>query len=206
MFLAIFSMIATSANASYFYLGGQGGITFSKTAEKTISPTEQHNLGGYGFVGGGFVGYNFDFGCERFDFGVEGFIVGNTTKNHIFHRQNDAKVTIRSNYDWGFRALPGYQLYQCVEAHLIAGYVRGNFRIKDTGTYGTISKTFNSDGYQVGCGLTVDISNCMAFRFDTVFNGYCLQNNRGLTTTDLVNTYSVRANSLDSTLSLLFHF
>ena len=65
-------------NADNFYVGGQGGITASKVAEKTDYPHEQHNLGGFGFVGGGFAGYNFDSYDSPLDVGVEAFVVGNT--------------------------------------------------------------------------------------------------------------------------------
>jgi hypothetical protein len=99
-------LLSASVYADNFYVGGSVGLSALESDKKTAIPDERHDLGGFGFIGGGFVGYNFCLPC-CFDAGLEVFINGNTTKAKLFHYEDSTKLHVSSKYNWGVRALPG---------------------------------------------------------------------------------------------------
>ena len=204
LFLSLLSMLSTSAYASHLYVGGQLGLSFLETKHTSVANSIKHDLGGFGFVGGGFVGYDFEF-CKMYDLGVEVFIAGNTAENKVDYIDTDSKVRVHSTYNYGVRVLPGFQLMENVEVHLIAGYTRGNFHIKENTGISRISKTHEANGYQVGGGLTLDMGCHFAWRFDGVFNGYFYNRHHGADT-GFDNRHSTRYYDFDATAGLVYKF
>ena len=199
--------LVSSLHANHFYLGGGLGLSTVQTCESTSIPSEQHDLGGFGFTGGGFGGYLFCVPCSKLDCGLELFINGNTTRNVVKHLFNDARLHVSSRYNWGVRALPGYQFNQFIEGHFIVGYVRGHFSAKDGGVYGTLSETFNANGFQLGLGSTIYCVPCFSIRLDGIYSRYQSRDLDGISTTpSIANSYSFRPQSFDGTVSLIYNF
>jgi opacity protein-like surface antigen len=93
--------------------------------------------------------------------------------------------------------------------HLIVGYTRGNFHVKDDGVYGFISKTWNTNGYQVGLGTTIGLFCNLALRLDAIYSGYCKQHLNGFTFVDdvrVTDVYTITPQSFDGTVSLIYNF
>ncbi len=230
-FLFFALIMANLAHADSMYVGGSIGISAleSKKDHQILNgagvalKSEQHDLGHFGFVGGGFVGYNFDLSCyvdEGYDAGVEFFANGFTTQAQAAHNISSS-VTVPSvlkvsqNYNYGVRILPGYWFSDCMEGHLIVGYTRGGFKLTDNGVYGVTSNSFALNGYQVGLGTTFQLSECLAFRLDSVYSGY--SNNRNITgiaptvaqggpAGAATTNYRLKTSTVDTTISLVYSF
>ena len=198
--LVIASLITTSSLFSNFYLGGEVGLSMLKSRERTTIPPEQHELGGFGCVGGGFLGYHLG---DKFDFGIEAFIVGGSVRNTVLHHQNNSKLSVKTRYVWGARVLPGYQFFEKVEAHLVLGYARGYFRLHDSGAYGVVSKNMCTNGYQVGAGLTITASKLIDVRVDEVDTGYASRSATGVGSSG-TTVYSIKPYTFDSTVAFDF--
>ena len=200
--LMMVSLLTASTTYAHFYIGGEVGLSMLKSRERTTIPPEQHDLGGFGCVGGGFFGYNFG---HKFDCGIEGFIVGDSARNTVLHHQNNSKLSVKNRYIWGARVLPGYRFFKKVEAHLVAGYARGYFKLHDSGAYGTVSKNFCTNGYQVGAGLTITASKCIDVRVDEIYTGYASKSMKGVGSTG-ATIYSIKPYTFDSTVAVIFKF
>lgn len=226
--LSLLSMISTAGYAcNGFYIGGELGLAFAEAKVHshvhTMSDhTFRHHLGAFGFVGGGFAGYNFDF-CQ-WDLGIEAFITANTIDTHRRHESEDFSHRHNVNYDfnYGIRVLPGFYLMNCVEAHLIAGWTRANFsshhHFDFSDSHHHHHRSFDIDGYQVGGGLRLDFCNNISLRFDGVFNGFSSSHHRHDFHVDDVVTasllpppvehhhHSIQIYDFDATLSLIYNF
>lgn len=205
--LGALSILTSVADASNFYVGGGLGLGSIVAKQTTNRSPEQHNLGGFGIVGGGFAGYNFNF-CKSYDFGVEGFIYGNSANLKTLHHQNHTRLKLFSNFNYGVRVLPGFYLNSCLESHFIVGYTRAQFTLRDNIYHSLgITRTYNVNGYQIGGGLTWDMSRNVALRFDGVFNGYESLNprRRYLKSSDPVRINFI-VNDFDATFSLVYKF
>jgi len=209
--IAILSSVITGsifANEG-FYIGAGGGLTFLRTQVTPSIINTRFDLGGYGFTGGGIVGYDIGISDEM-DFALEFFANGTTTRNRIRNRTTGDQLTFSERYNWGFRILPGFQMFKDVQTHLILGYVRGNIRLNATGEFGTVSRDFNANGYQVGGGLTLPLSCNVALRMDGIFTGYGSRHREGLITpiggAPIVVGFQTKPIKFDTTVMLVFNF
>jgi hypothetical protein len=208
--LFVFMGLISATATANFYVGGTAGLSILKTKEQTDVPPHEHNLGGYGFVGGGFVGYYGELSnflcCNCLDYEIEGFVFGNAVRDVVKHFDTDTQFNIHSRWSWGVRALPGIWFRDCFEIHLIAGYIRGYFRAHDTGAFGFINKNFSVDGYEVGSGILYPITNCLWMRLDGVYNGYARRTLSATSTTGGPNSYQFSCDEFNSTVALIFQF
>jgi opacity protein-like surface antigen len=227
-FLPIALAVAGVSNASYFYIGGGVGVTdfdtvlehriWTPTATNPLTTHELDQMGHVNFVGGGFVGYNWDL-SHCFDLCVEAFGNGYTSVSKIRHEMSAAVTSpnmleSKQSYSFGARVLPGYRFSCKAEGHLIGGYTFGGFKFTDNGVYGLASKSYHSNGYQVGAGTTVEVYPSLCLRLDTVYNGYQHRNVRGAAPSTaqggpagaVYTTYKLRNSSVDSTVSILYGF
>jgi opacity protein-like surface antigen len=208
--IAILSSVITGsifANEG-FYIGGGGGLTFVRTEVTPSLANTRFDLGGFGFTGGGIVGYDIGI-ADEMDLALEFFANGTTTRNRI--RNNNiggGHLTFSERYNWGFRILPGFQMFKDVQTHLILGYVRGNLRININGQLGTLSKDFNANGYQVGGGLTLPLSCNVALRMDGIFTGYGSRHRESILagTAPVVTGVQLKPVKFDTTVMLVFNF
>lgn len=165
--------VSTAAMADGFYAGvGFGGEGYQ---DKVTSYVGTHRTeGALGVMGGLFGGYTVNF-ANQFNLGGE-----------VFGNVNSAKITdgsittvnssaygytVKSRYNYGVRALPGYQVTPDTDVHALVGYVRGNFKFTDSNPAGTNS-TNNFNGYQVGGGMGVNVMKNVAVRGDFYYTGY----------------------------------
>lgn len=207
MLKRLFALLLLSTSSIFacgLYVGGDIGFAILQTRETTSVPSEQHKLGGIGFIGGGLVGYNFVF--SNYDLGIEGFINGNTTKNLVYHNATASRFAVSSRYNWGFRALPGYFFNDYMEGHLILGWSRGHFSISDNGVWGFISGNFDVDGFQFGGGTTFPLFCNFTIRFDSTFVYYPQRKLTGIATTLVSDLYSLRVHAFDTTATLIYNF
>ena len=212
----------------HFYIGGDLGIS-TQRAKKTHQilngagvalKREIHDLGQFGFTGGGFAGYNY---CHPscFDLGMEIFANGFTTEAKAVHQTSSSGITIPTKlkvtqrYNFGGRVLPGYQFSDKTEGHLILGYTLGGFKLKDSGVYGHVSENFDANGFQIGLGATLGVTRHISFRLDSIYSGYTRHFNssgrapssaEGGPSGGVTAKYQVRVSTVDSTLSLAYGF
>ena len=183
------------ALADGFYVGaGLGATSFNDTM---TMPGRADN-GMLGVIGGIYGGYTFNF-ANQFNLGLEAF--GNATSAQI-KNNNNPDVTVKSRYSYGVRALPGYQLTPDTEVHLLAGYVRGNFKQSvSTSNVSAITanktNTFNANGFQLGAGTGTNIAKNVALRGDLIFSGF---------QSKTLNGIKNRVNTLDGVASIAYKF
>lgn len=229
-FLILVLAATSTVQAGCFYAGGSLGVSALR-AEKhhtilnsadIVLKSENHDLGVFGFVGGGFIGYNLydDCFCQNWDCGLEVFGNGYTSEAKATHNTAStvtvaSKLKVSQEYNCGARILPGYRLYDQVGIHFIAGYTFGGFKLRDNGVYGEASKRFTSNGYQVGAGTTFGLCNGFSLRLDVVYNGYPSHHRvvgnapsavQGGPTGGATTRYRIKTSSVDSTLSLAYGF
>lgn len=186
------------------YIGANVGAAGFLNRESTSSPDEAHHLGALGFTGGGYFGY--EFRTSRFDFSVEIFGNGELAEAKILHYENGSTLKERYIANYGIRVLPGCRITPSSTLYLLAGYVRGEFKILDNGAYGTIDKRYGSNGYQVGLGTKIDITRLFSIRLDTNYSGFASQTKNGLSTTGVSNHYTSRPSSLEGLISFVLNF
>jgi opacity protein-like surface antigen len=225
--LACALVLTSFAYGNSFYVGGSVGVSALNAkkdhqilgAADVVLKSEKHDLGRFGFIGGGFIGYNFDF-CQCYDLGAEFFGNGFTTHAKATHDVSStvsipSELKISQRYNWGFRVLPGVRFCNPVEAHAIVGYTRGGFKLHDNGVYGITSKNFSANGYQVGAGTSFALNSCFSIRLDVIYSGYPNKLNaigiapsvaEGGPTGGVITDYEIRTSAVDSTLSFVFGF
>ena len=219
--MSLLTMISASGFASGFYIGGELGLDAVEVKHHNSGPgfSDRHRLGAFGFMGGGFAGYNFDFGCHKFDFAVEGFITGASTETRRDYESGTTftdRHRVHYNYSYGARLLPGFYIMgDCVEVHGIVGYTRANLSYDHRSLFTTTDhrfcRTFELNGWQVGGGLRLDFCNNISLRFDGVFNGYESHHNRHdvLFTGDTETTHFYHSHQLidfNGTFALIYNF
>lgn len=197
-----------------FYVGIDMGVSdFQDKTSHTILP-ETHHLGGLGVVGGGFVGYDFRL-MNTLMLGLEGFANAtglNTSIQHYYQTTGvqDNSEKISSRYNLGVRLLPGLQLNQEHEGHLIIGYSNASFKHLDNGTYGYLDTGFHQHGLQVGAGWKTNVLNRNTLlRLDVLYTRYASQNSTGLGLPGSGSPYQYyadRLNTLEADLSLIHKF
>lgn len=95
---------------------------------------------------------------------------------------SDGSGDYNLHYVYGIRALPGYQVNPNVVVYGIAGYSRahidsntndGSLSIDaDTITFPGSSSGYNFNGYQLGLGSMVDVTEHISIRGDFIYSGY----------------------------------
>jgi opacity protein-like surface antigen len=227
-FLPIALAVAGVSNADCFYIGGDVGITDFDTVKEhriwdgsTPAIMLRHELcqmAHVNFVGGGFIGYNWDF-PQCFDLSVEAFGNGYTSVDELRHEMSAGVsspnvLKNKQKYSFGARILPGYWFSCKAEGHLIGGYTFGGFSFKDTGVFGLASKKYHASGYQIGAGGTIQVRSNIYLRLDTVYNGYQHRNVTGAAPSTaqggpvggVTTTYKLINSSIDSTVAIIYGF
>lgn len=159
-----------------------GTITDAEGNEKTESVvTNSGNTGFNSFLVGG---YSWKFVNRLFLAGeIFGNLTNTSTPTEII--QSNSKKDIINNIDvtlqsvYGVRALPGYQVADNAVIYGIAGWARANAESTDTLTSTKNDKnnledngTLNFNGYQLGLGSMLDITEHLALRADLIYTGY----------------------------------
>ncbi|MCD6047281.1 MAG: hypothetical protein K0S08_928 [Gammaproteobacteria bacterium] len=200
MFKKIFAaatILATSSSsfASGFYLGaGMGADSFDNKATINDATAQFNNTGVLGSL---FAGYQYNF-TNGFNLGAEAF--ANTTTAKIINHAYIPPATSEAHYNYGLRVLPGYNITPYIEAHLISGFVRGNFQ-DQFGEFAT-KKTFNINGFQVGLGTSAMATKNIAIRGDVIYSGY-----HSHTVTDAFdNVFQNKIHTVDAILSAMYKF
>lgn len=198
-----------NANSDGFYAGlGIGASSFfdrHSTSVPAIPFNSSADLGKIGFIGGGLLGYNWDF-PSRFNFGMEVFLNGTTAKASL----NDGvdTYTAKSRYNYGFRILPGYKWNCDTVSYVILGVANGNFNTSYTDNLRNRSGStnFNRTGWQVGLGSATNVwCNKLFLRGDIIYTGYGTRNVNG-TYIGEPATFGHRLSTLDAMISLVYKF
>lgn len=220
--------LAPSAiNYGGFYVGGMAGVSdLSTKFEYMINPGSAQ-IGEIGFIGGLFVGYNFiffnDYNVEIEGFGnglggLRGSITTTTLPNVTctssgltttvnYNAPSSSTVTFSTPYNAGVRILPGYQIQNGGQFHLIAGWQYSSFTVNDNGSHGYINKSFSGSGFETGAGWETPLLDPLLLRIDllyTMFGTYDVVG-RGLSgTTASTQTYQVTPTPLSGVISLIY--
>lgn len=192
-------------NYNGIYIGADVGLSDLNDSQSTVVPSQSHHLGGFGAVGGGLLGFDYGF-TELFKLGFEGFINANGMQAAVRHYTNNASYKIQSNYNWGFRFLPGIEFTPGSVGHVILGYSNAQFNIKDNGCYGYVNQTFNGNGFQAGLGLSTFIVNSISLRVDGLYTTYIRQTTPGITTIGGYNVYKNGFSTLEGDVTLSYKF
>ena len=186
-----------------FYFGGDiGAANFIDKEMHTVNP-ETHQLGSVGIIGGGYIGYDYQF-MPQFHGSLELF--GDATGFNLAISHPSTAYQIKQRYDIGLRVLPTYFITPQTAAHVILGYVNGGFKLHDNGTYGYINERFNQSGFQTGLGLTNEIYQSFLIRVDGIYNIFGHQNLLGTTSNGQYQTYCNTFSSFIGELSLIYQF
>lgn len=204
----------TATHLGAYYIGASLGISdLQDTTSHEVTP-ETHHLSGLGILGGGFVGYNFNF-TPKIYAGLEGFANATGLNSSIKHYDQatgiqDHSENIRSRYNLGLRLIPGFQFTPENEGHLIIGYSNASFKHSDNGTYGYLDTTFNQNGFQTGAGWKTQFFNPnMLVRLDVLYTVYSGQLSTGLGlpgSDSALQFYRDEFNTLEADLSLIYQF
>ena len=68
--------------------------------------------------------------------------------------------------------LPGYKITPDIDGHLILGFSRGTFRLRDDGAYALAESDFDVNGPQLGLGCSVGFWKNLALRLDFIYTLY----------------------------------
>mgnify|MGYP000561880903 CR=1 FL=1 len=186
-----------------FYFGGNlGAGDFINKEMHTVQP-ETHQLGSVNFIGGAFIGYDYEF-MPRLHGAVEVF--GDATGFNLAISHPPYIYTMKQRYDIGVRVLPAYFFNPDFSTHVILGYVNGGFKINDDGTYGFINQKYNQSGFQTGLGFTNNLGANFSYRVDGIYNIFGCQNSIGTTSSGQYQTYSNTFSSFIAELSLIYQF
>lgn len=188
---AIALAASSVALADGFYAGaGLGGTGFH---DQMGSDDDQGNLG---VIGGVFGGYTWNF-ANQFNLGAEAFGNATSAKAEIL-----GVADVKSRYNYGVRALPGYQVTPDTEVHAIVGFVRGNFKVEQNAGSFSQDKTFNANGFQLGLGTGTNVAKNIAVRGDLVYSGY-----QSKTVSDADgDSFKNKINTLDGIVSVAYKF
>ncbi len=167
--LLVVILVAASsvAMADGFYAGvGVGGQNLYTHMNDGAGRT--YDASKIGFTGGVFGGYALNF-TNQFNLGTEAFGDFTTAKASV--QSISYTASLKEQYNYGVRLLPGYQVAPDTDIHLLLGYIRGNFKFSDSNV-AVGNNTFNLNGFQVGGGMGTNLMKDVAVRGDVVFNGY----------------------------------
>jgi outer membrane immunogenic protein len=140
------------------YVGVTGGYGFAGRAKDT---TFGNSMNTDGFVGGGFAGYNYDFG-NNFVAGVEGDLGYSGVKG------SNAGTEVKSGLDGSIRARLGYAVMPDV---LLYGTAGGAGR-KVSVTEGGVKDTNTALGWTAGVGADVKITQNIFGRAEYRYSDY----------------------------------
>lgn len=199
--------VANIAMANGFYAGANAGVSnlnndlsFDSTDGGDF--TGKVDTGDTGVTGGFLGGYTFNF-ASKLNLGVEAFANMDSSKTNA-NVNGYGSLELKQRYAYGLRMLPGYQVTKDTDVHLLAGYVRGNFRLRDNGLLDpNLSKTFNANGYQLGFGMGTDIVKNIGVRADVIYSGYQSKKVYGSVPSD---TYTNRIHTVDGVAALVYKF
>jgi opacity protein-like surface antigen len=170
-------------NYNGFYVGGTVGLGDLNVKEfanaNGATKPETHHLGGFGFVGGGLVGYDYSI-TDRIKFGVEGFFNGNTMNAKAIHNFNRSIYRVKQRYNTGVRILPGYEFVPGANGHIILGYSNARYKLTDDGAYGFVCDRFNRSGFQAGLGMTANFISNLSVRLDALYTTYGRRHSLGV--------------------------
>lgn len=206
------SLVASGAAlANGFYAGAGVGTlnldakTIATSASGTVNTKDTGALGVNGVLMGG---YEFDF-ANRMVLGLEAF--GNYTSakaNNDTTVLNGAATTssLRLQYVYGARVLPGFQVTDSTSFHGILGVARGHF--VSSGSADANASTTNGsshvslNGYQLGLGATTDVCKNIAVRSDLIYTGYqskTFENGTGA-------TYKIEPSTVEFNVAAVYKF
>jgi opacity protein-like surface antigen len=196
---------AGSAFADGFYVGA--GIGGSNLNEKLTAADVDNiyndgasDMGKLGFLGSIFGGYTFNF-SNQMNLGLEVF--GNATNAKASDSDYQGTMSMKQRYQYGIRALPGYQITQDSDLHAIVGFIRGNFRLTDSGLVQSgVDSTFNANGYELGFGAGTNVAKNINVRADVIYNGYQTKT----VNTTAGDSYKNQLHSWDGLLSVAYKF
>lgn len=181
-------------------------------------------IGHFGITGGGILGYDYSL-LQKIKLGIEGYINGTSvtikqTATVTVPNFDYGSTVTQQNYAWGFRALPGYEIYPGVVAHLILGYSNAQFTINAPPpvsglviTQPIVNETFTCNGFQSGLGLTSIAYHNFSLRFDGLFTTYgahsspsFVYSNPAAGTLAYTGTYKNILNTFEADLTLSYKF
>ncbi|PJD91324.1 MAG: hypothetical protein CK424_07300 [Legionella sp.] len=179
------------------YVGvGLGGVGLQQNSNGNLSSSsggliaqksESLHTGGAGLNSTLQVGYGW-YLPNRLFLGAE--IFGNLTNTSSFISATEVINQNRLSYSttstlqsmYGIRALPGYQVISQAAVYGIVGYVRSHLKnsngngLISNGTFSinfpSSSSSLNLNGYQLGVGSLIDITEHLSLRGDVIYAGY----------------------------------
>ena len=171
--------------AGNFYVGAGIGATNCADTQLITAPSAPssapttHDYSGIGLLGSWFAGYNIDL-PKRFNLGLELFFnesndrfgVNDISINPATAGQPITSMKISQKYAYGIRMLPGYKITPDIDGHLILGFSRGTFRLRDDGAYALAESDFDVNGPQFGLGCSVGFWKNLALRLDFIYTLY----------------------------------
>lgn len=187
-----------------FYVAGEIGVANLGDKESHSLPSETHQLGAFGVIGGGYLGYEYAIN-DHCGLGLEFFADATGLNAAITH--DPSTYQLNQSYDIGVRFVPEYAFTPATAGHIILGYTNGKFNISDNGVYGYIDTSYNTSGFQTGLGYTTRLHNNISLRLDLIYDIYASETSSGTgliagTTQLYTNTFSTLAGEL----SLIYKF
>lgn len=189
-----------------FYLGANIGVSNLLDKLSYVNGLESAQLGSVGFVGGGFLGYDYSV-SDRVKLGMEFFGQGNALNTSVQYYDPSTTYQLSSRYSLGFRVLPGYEFLPGAIGHVILGYSNTQFRMQDNGAYGFLNESVHKSGFQSGLGFLVAATPSFLVRLDAMYTNFASQSNKGYTAVPQQYQYYTNDFSLfDGALSLIYKF
>jgi hypothetical protein len=204
------------SNYDGFYIGadvGGGALlasnSWTETVPGVVTQTNSGRRGYAGIVGGGLLGYDFTL-YDHFKLGLEGFITADQLPITSYVSSSSVAYSYTSNnklrYNWGVRAIPGYEFSEGTVAHIILGYSKGYFSYSNTSTYASLSGNYNRNGFQFGMGITTPLFSHVSFGVDAIGTWYGSNTITGTGTSSSTNTWTNKLGTLEGLASLRYKF
>ncbi|OGV27185.1 MAG: hypothetical protein A3F18_07155 [Legionellales bacterium RIFCSPHIGHO2_12_FULL_37_14] len=191
---------------SGLYIGADIGLANLMNHSSHTSNPMSYQLGATGLIGGGMVGYNYPI-LSELSLAVEGFIDGTGLRSTINSSVYNYKTSQR--YNAGVRLLPKYSFTNSTSFHWSFGYASGYFQIQDTGVFGLVNTTYNSNAFQTGPGLSTMVIDNLFLRFDALYNTYAQEKSFGLalpSSGDPFQFYNNQFSQFAGEFSLVYQF
>lgn len=187
----VFVAPAPAFSWSGFYVGingGFGGDRFTYPFALSVGAATaagQARLNSSGFLGGGQIGYNYQFAGTPYVAGLEADIDGSTIKGQISAAANAAGTTValnagsRLDYFGTVRARLGYSLFDRALVYATGGFAYGGLNSFANGSAGGgllgaggalgVSRSNTVTGWTVGGGLEYALTNNWSFRTEYLY-------------------------------------
>lgn len=148
-----------------FYVGGNAGYGFGQVDSTNLGVIGQYDDPD-GFVGGGQIGYNYQYG--QFVFGLEADFQGADLKSRSALIASGVRASNELNYFGTVRGRIGYAFDRFLP-YVTGGFAYGNVNNKITTPFATFTNDNTQYGYTVGAGLEYAFTNNWSAKIEYLY-------------------------------------